>query len=285
MLASACGATPTVPSPGVVNTPPLVSALVVQGTRSKEPGNFADLNEDVPITVTVTDAESTVANLTFNWSASLGTFSGTGPRVIWKAPATASTTPVAVNVNVEIVEAYSAGGKTLQNRVIRSAVVSLHDSEKEVSEMARQFLLDFSDSSIKDIPYIMRNFEPTCYGTESETSDVSENRSAFNILEWRVDKPATTIQFGGICPYRFPSLKGDACAQVRSYWKSMARKDLFRPTGELYLKAGQTDIQTGVDQVAAMYYPTQQRWKLCDSAWNSDPPPAGAPALIRGLVP
>ena len=49
----------------------------------------------------------------------------------------------------------------------------LHDSVREVGDMARQFLLDFADSSIRDVAYVMRNFEPGCYGTQDETDQVT----------------------------------------------------------------------------------------------------------------
>jgi hypothetical protein len=291
ILVSACGGSPTDPSANALvdapakgtNSSPVIVKFTVQGVRANEPSNFADLGEAVPVSVEVSDAESAVTDLKFNWSASVGTFSGDGPRVLWKAPATAAV-PLSVKLSLEVVETYASGGKAVENKVASSVNVSLHDSAREVGEMARQFLLDFSDSTIKDIPYIMRNFDPTCYGTDSETSDIAQNRSEFTIVESRVDPPVTTVQFGGICPYRSPSLAGDACAQVRSYWKSMAKKDLYYPTGALYLKSGQADIQNGVDQVAAMYYSGQQRWRLCDSAWNPDPKKTLS-VIYRSLVP
>ena len=54
--------------------------------------------------------------------------------------------------------------------------------------MARQFLLDFSDSSIRDVDYIMRNFErqprvPTGSEVDSERDDVIKNRANFQIVE------------------------------------------------------------------------------------------------------
>jgi len=287
LIAWRCGSSPTNPSPViggqalVLNNPPVIVRVTVQGTRTKEPANFADLGEDIPIAVDVTDAETAATDLKFNWSASAGTFAGTGSKVTWRAPSTA-TTPTAVTIGLEVVETYSVAGKAAENRVKSSTTISLHDSAREVAELARQFLLDFSDSSIKDVPYVMRNFEPTCYGTQAETSDVSQNRASFTIVEWKVEQPVTTVNFGGICPFR--NLAGDACAQVRAYWKSVAKTDLFTPFGEPYMKAGQSDVQNGVDQVAAMYYAGQQRWRLCDSAWQPD----GVRTfreLFRGLVP
>ena len=94
LLAVACGSdTPTTPNPPdsgppVNNTPPVIGKFTVQGTRANEPPNFADASEAVLVTVEVTDAESQVSDLKFNWSSELGTFSGTGSKITWTAPAT-----------------------------------------------------------------------------------------------------------------------------------------------------------------------------------------------------
>lgn len=290
--AVACGGrtpTPTNPSPAttttttapvVVNTPPKVGAFTVQGSRTNEPPNFADVSEEVPVSVEVTDADPAVADVKFNWSSSppVGTFLGTGSKVTWKAPATVAA-PEDVSLNLEVVETFSSAGQPVQNKVTGSTSVSLHDSIKEVGDMARQFLLDFSDSSIKDVPHIMRNFQPDCYGTSEETGQVADNRVYFQILPgWRVEPAATTVQFGGFCPFR--NKQGDACAQVRTFWKSRVLKNV----GDLV--AGQITNASGVDQVAAMYNRDQQRWWLCDSQFNGDEvSQTSLKAMLHGLVP
>jgi hypothetical protein len=295
VVSLSCGGTPTTPSPSlpvttppvVNNTPPLIVKFTAQGLRPNEPPNFADLTEEVPISVDVTDLESSVNDLKFNWSATVGSFSGTGPKVVWKAPASAAT-PVGVTLELEVVETYTSAGKATENRVTGSTTVSLHDSNKEVSDIARQFLLDFSDSSIRDVPYIMRNFEPTCYGTTDETGDVTKNRTDFTIMPgWRVELPVTSVAFGGSCPFRAPTRPGDACSQIRTFWKSTANRDLRDPSGALVLRQGQTTTASGVDQVAAKYYKDQGRWRLCASDFNGDDPPQTSlrALLLRGLVP
>jgi hypothetical protein len=265
--------TPTPTPPVVVNTPPTIGTFTIQSTRTNEPPNFADLSEDVPVAVTVTDAESPISDLTFNWSSSVGTLTGTGVNVTWKAPAQA-TTPATVTLTLEVVETYSSAGKTETNRVSKTATISLHDSAKEVGDMARQFLLDFSDSNIQDVGYIMRNFQQGCYGTADETSQVANNRVLFRIIASNVGPAPTTVKFGGICPYR--NLAGDACSQVSVYWKSLFLKN---DGGN---KAGDLTEATGTDQLAAMYYKDQQRWKLCDSAFDGN---HTLKAIPRYLVP
>jgi hypothetical protein len=269
---------PSDPGPVVINTPPVIGQFTVQGTRTNEPPNFADVSEEVPISVEVTDAESQTNDLKFNWSAGAGTFSGTGRSVIWRAPATIQA-PTELMINLEVVETYTSQGKSVENKVTGSTPLSLHDSVGEVGDMSRQFLLDFSDSNITDIPFIMRNFQPDCYGTADEISNVNDNRRNFQIIEWRVDPARTTINFGGSCPFPArPAPRGDACSYVRTYWKSIARRtfDVF--------KAGDVTTANGIDHVAAFYYRDQKRWRLCDSQYEGD---AGSLRAIRvrGMVP
>jgi hypothetical protein len=283
---SACGddmTTPITPSPGpgpgpiVNNTPPVIGKFTVQGTRTNEPPSFADASEEVPVSVEVTDAESAISDLKFNWAASFGTFSGSGPKVIWKAPASV-VTPTTVTLNLEVVETYTSQGQQVTNKPTGSTTLSLHDSVKEVGDLASLFLKDFSDSTIP-VRVVMRNFQPDCYGTADETGDVTANRANFTIVQSRVESPATTVSFGGLCPYR-DNKRGDACAQVRTFWKSIAKVNLPG------LNAGDTTYASGVDQVAAMYYKDQQQWRLCDSQFKGDDPPqTSLIGLLRGLVP
>jgi hypothetical protein len=227
----------------------------------------------------VTDAESQISDLKFNWSAAEGTFSGTGSSVIWKAPATIQA-PTELMINLEVVETYKSQGKSVDNKVTGSAPLSLHDSVREVGDMARQFLLDFSDSTLTDIPYIMRNFQPDCYGTAAETSQVTDNRRNFRIIEWRVDPATTTISFGGLFPFPLrPPQRGDARALVRTFWRSTVLRTFED------LTAGQEKIANGIDHVAAFYYRDQKRWRLCDSQYEGSDPSTLRAIQIRGMVP
>lgn len=289
VLAAACGTTPTNPSPAppvnpgppVNNTPPKIGAFIVLGTRPNEPPNFADVSEDIPVSVDVTDAESAIGDLKFNWSSPVGTFSGTGTKVTWRAPSSISA-PTNVTLSLEVVETYMSQGKSVENRVTGSTTLSLHDSIREVGDMAYQFILDFSDSS-KSVQFVMRNFQQGCYGTDDEIGDVTRNREMFTIIDSVVGLANTTVAFGAICPFR--QKPGDACARVPAYWKSIAKRDIYDQFGQLALRTGQqTEAGPGVDQVAAMYYKDLKQWKLCDSQY--DPGHTSLRSLtIRGLVP
>ncbi len=253
----------------------------MQGSRAKQPANFADLADAIEVSVTVTDPETSVSNLTFNWSCSIGTFSGTGPAVTWRAPATAAITPIDAVLALEVVETYRSQGRNVENRVTGSTSVSLHNSIQEVGALARQFLLDFSDSTL-GVAHVMRNFEPGCYGTDLEFADVTSNRADFTIMESNIGTDATSVGFGGACAYR--SRPGDACSRVPVFWRSQAKRDLYDARGRLVLRKGDIAVARGVDQLAAMYYPNQKRWRLCDSAFDSGSTSVEAAEVI-GLVP
>ncbi len=286
--AAACGGTttptkpgPVTPDPGpvVTNAPPVITRFTVQSTRVNTPPNFSEVLEDLPIVVDIADPEPSSIELKYNWSSSVGTVTGAGRSVTWKAPADAAT-PADVTIVLEVVETYTSQGKNLENRVSGTTTVRLHNSVKEVGEMARQFLLDFSDSRITDIPFIMRNFQPDCYGTADETQQVTDNRRNFEILTSAVEDPGkTTINFGGSCPFpgRNPQ-KADACSYIRADWTSRVKRTFDD------LTAGQITTAKGIDHIASMYYRDQKRWRLCDSQYEGL---STLKALLerRGLVP
>jgi hypothetical protein len=267
---AACGGSPNGPAavtqpPAVVepsvpaappNNLPTIESVTAQGRRAKEPAGFADLQEPIDLVARVRDDETAIADLEFQWTANAGAFEGTGPNVTWRAPSTAQT-PLPVTVTLKVIERYGypGGTKNYQHDVSSSVVISLHDSAREVGGMARQFLLDFSDSNIRDVSSIMRNFQPGCYGTKDETDQVTENRRRYKIIEWRVGDASTSINFGGICPYG--AKRGDACTAVPVTWKSI---DLD--------KNNAVGSVSGTDWLASFYYPDQQRWRLCDSSFE-----------------
>lgn len=120
--------------------------------------------------------------------------------------------------------------------------------------MARQFLLDFSDSNIRDVAYVMRNFEPGCYGTADETDQVTRHRQELRVINSSVGNASVTVNFGGACPFRLR--EGNACAQIPVFWDSIRVKDGSR---EPAVK--------GTDQVAATYFRNRE-WRLCDSQFD-----------------
>ena len=196
----------------------------MQGSRTGEPASFADLNEAIAIAATVHDQETAADRLQYVWSATAGTFSGSGSRVTWQAPAAAAT-PLTVTLTLHVIEQCGTG-QSAQHDVSATAEVSLHDSAKEVGEMATTFLNEFSDSNLKDVDQIMRNFSkavcPKPSEIDSEFNDVRDNRLKFKPPDC-VGRRLVLLAFGGRCPYPDPTCRkaGDACAIVPAYWDSI----------------------------------------------------------------
>jgi hypothetical protein len=269
VLIAACGGSPNSPGPAVQpqppapqpvvpappNNPSVIESIAAKGRRPKEPANFADLGETIDLTAKVHDDETPVEELEFQWGAPVGTFEGSGPSVTWHAPEDAET-PMPVEITLKVIEKYGYPGapKIYQQDVSSSMTVSLHNSMTEVGEMSRQFLLDFSDSNIRDVAFIMRNFLPGCYGTADETGQVIENRRSYRVIESRVEAPSTNVNFGGVCPFR--ARRGDACTAIPVFWRSLKLND------------NTEERVAGIDWVASFYIADKQRWYLCDSEFD-----------------
>ena len=239
----------------VNNDPPVIQSVAARGLKPNEPPNFADLSEEIAVTATVTDKESTADRLVYEWSGTDGTFSGSGPSVRWRAPSSGAT-PFVTNLKLTVVDRFqTTDGSglpiTFEHRVERPFTVKVHDSAREVGEMTTLFLENFSKSSVS-VNEVMKDFLVGCYGTAAERQDVIDNRNEFTITSYSVGTPSVTINFGGTCAFR--SRPGDACSNTRVSWTSISKD------------TGRTGTASGVDQVAAVY--RQDRWWLCDSQFN-----------------
>jgi len=261
LVLAACGAspapaptpTPITPTPEVppANALPVVDSIAIHGSRPNEPANFADANEAVTVSATVHDAETPADQLQYAWTADVGTFSGTGAIATWTAPAGVPS-PATVTISLKVTENY---GSRLQfaHSVDGSATLSLHDSVYEVGNMARQFLLDFSDSSVP-VDVVMRNFDLTCGPAQDERAQVANNRAKFHINRSAIGAATVTVPFGNaFCPVPGRIQRGDACSAIPSHWESTVLAD------------GHSQIADGVDYVSAYYHPEVNAWKLCDS--------------------
>lgn len=235
--------------------PPVISTIAARGTRSpSEPAGFADLGETLTVTATVQDADTPADQLRFEWTADSGTFTGAGASVQWLAPAAAAT-PGQVTLNLAVTD-----GAT---RVTGTTRVRLHDSIKEVGDLARQFLLDFSDSNSPP-DYVLRNFSqgPRCIKErDSEKADVEKNRRYYTIQSSAIGSATVNFQFGGR-PCSYVPVDGDACAAVPAVWNSLCKETNVECT------AGTTGRTSGTDFVTAVYEESQ--WRLCSSYFKSD---------------
>jgi hypothetical protein len=263
----------------VANNPPVITALTVRGVRPNEPLSFADLGEEVNVTATVQD-ESPIDRLTFEWTADPGIIIGTGPAVRWRAPADFTVrTPFVVPLTLTVVERYVAqddAGRLVdrEHRVARTVGVDVHNSTKEVGDLAREFLLDFSDST-KAPAFVVRNFSKSarCEGErDSEFNDVEKNRTYYRIDSSNIGAATVTFQFGGK-PCSVEPRDGDSCATVHAMWQSTCL--VTNPE----CIAGEKPRASGVDYVTAVY--EQSQWRLCASHFKPDPGTIVGPMFIR----
>jgi hypothetical protein len=254
-------------APGGTNSPPVIRSVTAKGRKANEPAGFADLSETIDVTGIVEDAETGLDKLAYQWTATSGTINGTGPVVSWTAPAS-GTTPVDVTITLAVVETYKApDGSGLpvdkENRTTATATVSLHNSVKEVGDMAYDFLVNFS--SQVDVNTVMRNFAPPglCIGAAAERADVVKNQTERKILSSTIGTPGVTINFGGSCSFR--AVGGDACTNTSVSWTSRV---LVHTSPIDYF--GWIEETTGKDQVTALY--SNRRWYLCASDYDAPPP-------------
>lgn len=245
------------------NTPPTVSAISVTPPRAKQPVSLATIGDRITLTAAVNDAETPASQLTYEWTAnpSLGTFTGSGAAVQWTAPES-TTSPRIVLLLLTVIERYQEPDSTglpiqREHRVQKAVTMRVHDSVKEIGDLAVDFLTQFSISSVSP-DHVMRNFSRTCDGGKGytqELGDVEKHRRDYTMLTYTIGAPAVTFAYGSTssaCPW--PGAPGDACAKVAVIWN-----DRENETGE-------ENTVRGNDYVSAVYEDDQ--WLLCHSKWE-----------------
>lgn len=247
------------------NAPPVISGMSARGSGPREPPQFASLDETLNVSATVTDVETPVSQLTYAWLADAGTVTGNGATAAWTAPHAAAT-PATVTLTLTVTERYNttdAAGLpvTRENLTRGDTTVRLHDSVKEVGDLAVQFLVDFSKQL--DPAFVVRNFADSCAGKAAEQGDVERDNRDFLMTSYSIGAPDTTVGFTGRCPFR--NVVGDACAQVPVEWRSTRRA------------TGERGVTRGTDQVTAVF--ENDRWWLCASDFEGTSSPA-----LHGLM-
>ena len=245
------------------NAPPTVSAIDVTPPKDKQPKTLATIGDSISLDVSVNDQESAADSLTYTWAANpnIGTFTGTGRAVQWKAPATV-TSPRTVLITVTVVEKYyeaDGDGPPIQkeHRIEKAVTLRVHDSVKEISDMAVDFLTQFSKQVSPDI--VMRNFSRTCddgEGYADELSNVQDHQRDYVMRDYDIGEAVVTFAYGSelsACPS--VSAPGDACAKVPVEWH-----DTYVPTNE-------DNTVIGDDYVSAVY--EGDHWLLCHSKFKS----------------
>lgn len=176
--AAACG-TPTQspPPPPVVGpaTAPVIRSITVPTSR-------VEAGQDVAITAVVEDAETPLTALTYVWTASAGTISGTGTTATWRMPA-GITAGVNVTVTLTVTDTYDA----VENNVIvkrqfivpqTSAAFRVHDSVAETKELARKFLIDlFGNSSVQPEDCMVDFADACAHQQEGKINELEQVRA------------------------------------------------------------------------------------------------------------
>jgi len=249
-------------APSGTNTPPVITSLTAQGTKPNEPAAFADLDEEIAVTAVVQDAETPADQLTYQWSASAGTFTGTGSAVTWRAPSSDSG-PRDVVLTLTVIESYKTPDPNglpipAENKTSSTTSVSVHNSVKESGDVAWRFLLDFSDSRVPASTAV-RNFSTRKCGdgAAAELSDVTVNRKRYHINSSAFGQPSVAIDFGSFCPFR--SKPGDACVTMSCKWNST----VIDPTATDF---GKIEDAKGVCFLTTVY--DDGVWRLCWSDWD-----------------
>jgi hypothetical protein len=245
----------TYTSSSVANAEPVVTSLTAVGSRPDEPAGFADANEELKVTAVVTDAETPVSDLTFEWAADAGTFTGTGPSVTWKAPALFGA-PTMAKITLTVIERYTGTDATgnpvsREHRVSAVTSVSVHDSEKEIGDLATAFLTDFSNSAISPEAAV-RYFYDGCSGKAAELQDIKDNRATYVVNSYKLGTPRVSVDFEGTCAFR--ARKADACVSMSCEWHSTE------------IASGDNGVARGTCYLTSVYRDT--KWQLCTSEFE-----------------
>jgi len=255
----------------IANAPPTIVSLVAQGSRRNEPSRFADLGEEIAVTAVVEDPETSPDALTYQWTSTPGgLISGTGRAVAWRA-ADAGSTPLTIGITLAVVERFTtvdSAGRLVANehRVSKDVAVRVHDSARELGDLAKNFLELFSQSSVAP-DVVMRDFQDGCgaggTGKRDERIDVDRNRLQFSILSSFVGTPRVTIDFGGVSPFRSRQAEGWAAVDVRWMSRCLVKDDSRGCPAPGFIK---NDI--GTDWVTGHFDESTNRWWLCDSDYE-----------------
>jgi hypothetical protein len=234
---------------------PTIDALTAQGRRAGQPSRFAEVGETIDVSATVRDAETPADDMTYLWSATSGTFQGTGRTVTWTAPGTASGP---VTLTLKLTENYGHSGqpRIYKHELTATIVVRLHDSTREIGDMAVRFLDEFSrPQSNKDWQDVMKDFKgsacPQPSLADAERTDVINHYTNYFMHDYDLGTPSVSVGFAGTCPFR--ARPGDACVAVQVFWDSTDTRSGLRLPAR------------GIDHLTAVYANDDSRWWLCSS--------------------
>jgi hypothetical protein len=228
-----------------VNLAPVVDSIALSSDR-------VEVDNEITVTATVTDQETPVEQLKFEWKAPAGTFTGEGATVKWRAPKDIKT-PADYEISLTITEAYGtpdSSGKRQQNVATAPApAVRVHNSQKELGDMSLQFLSDFANSSIPAATCV-RDFTDSCKGKSEERGDIEANRVHYEILSSSLTLRSVNVATNGL------SASMTVACSFTSKIKACDAGDKTCVVGDLGTARGDC-LLTGKYE--------NRRWWLCDS--------------------
>lgn len=265
-LTAACGDSPSEPAPQPQpNDAPVITSVTPANIR-------VEMGEGVQVTAVVTDNETPVSQLTFQWGSSGGgSFDGSGTTVTWR-PTEELFTPARVDITLQVIERYTvrvAGGTEVrENRSqIVSASVQVNHSRRELADLTTTFLNDFAnaDDTRQSAEYCVRNFTDACRGKASELEDIMNIRALYTTVDTEIS--VERIEF-------------NADRTVAYVFAPCGFRDIERESGELQ------DWNRGICALTARYEP--YRWWLCTSNWcesydRCNPQPNSNTSLAEAL--
>lgn len=223
----------------------------------------------VTMTAVVTDAETPAASLTYQWTATGGAFTGTGPAVTWNPPS-GEPTPTNYSLTLTVVEPYqalNASGQivTLEHRVTSAPVsVRVHNSPVEMTDVAVRFLEDFANSSVSAAEAVAE-FSDACSGKADEFADVTDNRLYLDI----VSSTLTPVSSAVLSAFQGGEVRVQC--SFTSVWTQCPPAD--HRWNSFCSAPGQVDTVAGTCRLTTVY--ENQQWRLCSSLY--DPAPTLAP--------
>lgn len=257
VVMAACGGSPSGPGPIIPpppppppNEPPRIQSITLQKDR-------LEAGEEIAVSVVVTDAETPVDQLTYEWQNDVGTFTGQGAAVRWRAPS-GSQTPAEYVLTVRVTEVYGspdASGVRPRHQVTGlSASIRVHDSPKELGDMALRFLTDFANSSVAP-EVAVREFSDSCRGKREELEQVQDNRRNYQILSSQLRLRTVSVA----------SSNANATVQVSCEFFS---RIVQCPSGAVNCTPGRTEHVRGECRLTSVY--ENRRWWLCESNFDGE---------------
>ena len=175
----------------MVNNAPVIRSIRIALSR-------VEVDQDVDVSAEVDDTETNPDQLTYEWTATAGTFSGTGRSVRWRLPKGATATPVNVTVSLAVVERYTEVVNSLvvtrEHRVTQSAApFRAHDSDAELRKISIEFLVYLFGNSTVSPSSCLVDFSDSCRGKQEELQDIENNRKTFVILSAQATVASVSI--------------------------------------------------------------------------------------------